>query len=70
MNKLVVNTQRLARRELIIESLSNRLWESSPEAITQILQQLPDEVVNAIAAKSVQFLEVGGTDETQNSQAD
>jgi len=70
MNKLVVNTQRLARRELIIESLSNRLWESSPEAITQILQQLPDEVVNAIAAKSVQLLEMGGTDETQNSQAD
>ena len=63
-------TQRPTRRELIIECLSNRLWESSPEAITQILQQLPDEVLNAIAAKSVQLLEMGGTDETQNSQAD
>jgi hypothetical protein len=63
----MTETQRPIRRELIIESLSNRLWEASPEAITQILQQLPDEVVNAIAAKSVQFLEMGGTDETQNS---
>ncbi len=67
MNKLVVNTQRPTRRELIIESLSNRLWESSPEAISQILQQLPDELVEKIARITIQVLNVKSSNETQNS---
>lgn len=43
--------QRPTRKSLIIECLSNRLWEASPEAIAQILGELPDGVVEAIAAK-------------------
>ena len=62
--------QRPTRRELIIESLSNRLWESSPEAITEILQQLPDELVEKIAKTTIQVLDAEGSNETQNSQAD
>jgi len=67
---MMTNTQRQTRKWLIVQCLSNRLWEASPEVIAQILGELPDGVVNAIAAKSVQLLEMGGTDETQNSQAD
>ena len=67
---MMTNTQRQTRKWLIVQCLSNRLWEASPEALAQILGELPDEVVNAIAAKSVQLLEIGGTDETQNLQAD
>jgi len=67
---MMTNTQRPTRKWLIVQCLSNRLWEASPEALAQILGELPDEVVNAIAAKSVQLLEIGGTDETQNLQAD
>ncbi len=63
-------TQRLTRQELIIESLSNRLWESSPEVITEILQQLPDELVEKIARITIQVLDAEGSNETQNSQAD
>ena len=70
MNKLVVNTQRLTRRELIIECLSNRLWESSPEVISQILQQLPDELIQELAKTTIQVLDAEGSNETQNSQAD
>jgi hypothetical protein len=54
------NAQRPTRRWLIVQCLSNRLWEASPEAIAQILSELPDGVVEAIAAKSVQVLEMGG----------
>jgi hypothetical protein len=70
MNKLIVNTQRLTRRELIIESLSNRLWESSPEVIGEILSQLPDELIQELAKITIQVLDAEGSNETQNSQAD
>ncbi len=63
-------TQRLTRRELIIESLSNRLWESSPEVIGEILSQLPDELIQELAKITIQVLDAEGSNETQNSQAD
>ena len=59
--------QPLTRRELIIESLFNRLWESSPEAITEILQQLPDELVEKIAKTTIQVLDAEDSNETSNS---
>ncbi len=62
--------QRPTQRELIIESLSNRLWESSPELIGEILQQLPDELIEKIAKITIQVLDAEGSNETQNSQAD
>ncbi len=52
-----MNTQRPTQRELIIDCLSNRLWESSPEVIAQILRQLPDDVVSAVALAAVKTLE-------------
>ena len=63
-------TQRATRRELIIESLSNRLWESSPEVIGEILQQLPDELIQELAKITIQVLDAEGSNETYNSQAD
>ena len=54
------------RRSLIIQCLSSRLWEASPEAIAQILSELPDTTVEVIAAKAIQVLEMGGDDETIN----
>jgi len=62
--------QRLTRRELIIESLSSRLWESSPEVIGEILSQLPDELIQELAQTTIQVLDAEGSNETQNSQAD
>jgi hypothetical protein len=62
--------QRPTQRELIIESLSNRLWESSPELIGEILQQLPDELIEKIAKITIQVLDAEGSNETQNSQSD
>ena len=50
-------TQRPPQRELIIDALSNKLWEASPEAIAQVLRQLPDDVVKGIALATVQTLE-------------
>ena len=58
--------QRPTRKSLIIQCLSNRLWEASPEAIAQILSELPDTTVEVIAAKTIQVLEMGGDDETIN----
>ncbi|MBD1930455.1 MULTISPECIES: hypothetical protein [Cyanophyceae] len=55
------NAQRLTQRALIIQCLTNRLWEASPEAITQILSELPDGVVEAIASKLIEVLEMGGS---------
>jgi hypothetical protein len=57
------NAQRLTQRALIIQCLTNRLWEASPEGIAQILSELPDAVVEVIAATTVQVLEAGGTHE-------
>ena len=56
------NVQRPTRQSLIISSLAHKLWEASPEAIAQILSELPDPVLEVIAAKTVQVLETeGGT---------
>ncbi len=57
---MMTNTQRPTRQSLIIQCLSHRLWEASPEAIAKILSELPDTTVELIAAKSVQVLEMGG----------
>ena len=59
--------QRLTRRELIIESLSNRLWESSPEVIGEILRQLPDELIQELAKTTIQVLDAEDSNETSNS---
>ena len=58
--------QRLTRRELIIESLSNRLWESSPEVIGEILRQLPDELIQKLAQTTIQVLDAEDSNETYN----
>lgn len=60
------NAQRPTRQSLIINSLAHRLWETSPEAIAQILSELPAPVVEVIAAKTIQVLEMGGDDEAKN----
>ena len=59
---MMTDTQRPTRQSPIINSLAHRLWETSPEAIAQILSELPDPVLEVIAAKTVQVLETeGGT---------
>ncbi|MBD1836651.1 hypothetical protein [Coleofasciculus sp. FACHB-501] len=52
-----MNTQRPPQRELIIDCLSNRLWEASPETIAQVMRQLPDDVLNMVALATVKTLE-------------
>ncbi|MBD2006485.1 hypothetical protein NDI37_21980 [Funiculus sociatus GB2-A5] len=52
-----MNTQRPPQRELIIDCLSNRLWETSPEIIAQVLRQLPDDALNNLARATVQTIE-------------
>ena len=63
-------TQRPTRRELVIGCLCHRLWESSPEVIGEILQQLPDELIQELAKITIQVLDGEGSNETYNSQAD
>jgi len=52
-----MNIQRPPQRELVIDCLSNRLWETSPEIIAQILRQLPDDALNNLARATVQTIE-------------
>lgn len=53
----MTNTQRPNQRELVIDCLSNRLWETSPEIIAQILRQLPDDALNNLARATMQTIE-------------
>ncbi|MBD1908345.1 MULTISPECIES: hypothetical protein [Cyanophyceae] len=62
--------QRPTRRELVIGCLCHRLWEASPELIGEILQQLPDELIQELAKITIQVLDAEGSNETQNSQVD
>ncbi len=52
-----MNVQRPTRRELIVQSLSHRLWETTPEKLTQILLQLPEQLIEELAATTIQVLE-------------
>jgi hypothetical protein len=63
---MMTDTQRPTRQSPIINSLAHRLWETSPEAIAQILSELPDALVEELAATTVQVLQVGDTDETND----
>ncbi len=60
-------TQRPTRRELVIGCLCHRLWEASPELISEILSQLPDELIQELAKTTIQVLDAEDSNETCNS---
>jgi len=49
----MINAQPQQKKELIIQCLSNRLWEASPEVIGEILRQLPDELIQELAKTTI-----------------